>query len=58
LKKGKVETIYSPNLGNPKGLILSKWYIEPDDLIKQGILFVLLKTKISAWNLKAFIAEK
>lgn len=45
LKKGKVETIYSPNLGNQKGLILTKWYVEPDDLVKQGEIICLIENE-------------
>ena len=36
LEKGKVESIYAPKLGNQSGLILTKWYVKPGDLVKSG----------------------
>ena len=36
LKKGETKSIYSPDLGNQRNLVLSKWYYEQGDLISSG----------------------
>jgi len=36
LKKGEIQTIYSPDLGNQKGLILYKWNFRIGDIVKYG----------------------
>tara|TARA_B100000378_G_C17762081_1_gene313486 strand:- start:94 stop:468 length:375 start_codon:yes stop_codon:yes gene_type:complete len=58
LKKGKVETIYSPNLGNQKGLVLTKWYVEPDDLVKQGDIICLIENENISMEFESFYSGK
>ncbi|GGZ58533.1 biotin/lipoyl-containing protein [Mesonia mobilis] len=58
LKKGKVETIYSPNLGNQKGLILKKWYVEPDDLVKHGDIICLIENENITMEFESFYSGK
>lgn len=36
LEKGKMQSFFIPDLGNQKGLILTKWYFKPGDIIKSG----------------------
>jgi len=36
LDKGKVESILTPDLGNQKGLTLTKWYFKSGDIVKSG----------------------
>ncbi|WP_282055737.1 biotin/lipoyl-containing protein [Maribacter luteus] len=36
MEKGKIESIFTPELGNQKGLSLTKWYFKPGDIIKSG----------------------
>ena len=58
LKKGKVETIYSPNLGNQKGLVLTKWYVEPDDLVKHGDIICLIENENISMEFESFYSGK
>ena len=58
MKKGKVETIYSPNLGNQKDLILKKWYVEPDDLVKQGDIICLIENENISMEFESFYSRK
>lgn len=58
LKKEKVETIYSPNLGNQKGLVLTKWYVEPDDLVKQGEIICLIENENISMEFESFYSGK
>ncbi|WP_304132117.1 biotin/lipoyl-containing protein [Mesonia mobilis] len=58
LKKGKVETIYSPNLGNQKGLVLTKWYVEPDDLVNQGEIICLIENENITMEFESFYSGK
>ena len=58
LKKGKVETIYSPNLGNQKGLVLTKWYVEPDDLVNQGEIICLIENENISMEFESFYSGK
>ena len=58
LKKGKVETIYSPNLGNQKGLVLTKWYVEPDDLVKHGEIICLIENENISMEFESFYSGK
>lgn len=36
LEKGKTQSVFTPELGNQKGLILTKWYFKPGDIVKYG----------------------
>ena len=36
LEKGKIESIFTPEIGNQKGLILTKWYVKPGEIVKRG----------------------
>ena len=36
LEKGETKSIYSPDLGNQRNLVLTKWYYKPGDLITSG----------------------
>tara|TARA_B100000378_G_C17961784_1_gene383834 strand:+ start:487 stop:879 length:393 start_codon:yes stop_codon:yes gene_type:complete len=36
LKKGEIKSIYSPDLGNQRNLVLTKWYYKPGDLVTSG----------------------
>lgn len=36
LKKGDTKSIYTPELGNLKGLVLTQWYFEIGDIVKSG----------------------
>ena len=34
--KAKIQSVFAPNLGSEKGLILTKWYFKPGDTIIIG----------------------
>lgn len=36
LEKGKIQSVFSPDLENQKGLTLTKWYFKPGDIVKYG----------------------
>lgn len=36
LEKGKIQSVFTPELGNQKGLILAKWFFKPGDIVKYG----------------------
>ncbi len=36
LKKGEVQSVYTPELENQKNLVLTKWYFKPGEIIKPG----------------------
>ena len=36
LENGKIQSVFTPEIGNQKGLILTKWYFKPGDIVKSG----------------------
>ena len=36
LEKGKIQSVFAPDLGNQKDLTLTKWYFKPGDIVKYG----------------------
>lgn len=36
LKKGKIQSIFTPDLGTQKDLTIKKWYFEVGDIVKRG----------------------
>ena len=36
LEKGKTQSVFTPELGNQKGLTLTKWYFNAGDIVKSG----------------------
>jgi len=36
LEKGKVESVFTPDIGSQKGLTLTKWYFKPGDIVERG----------------------
>ncbi|WP_417799748.1 biotin/lipoyl-containing protein [Tenacibaculum sp.] len=36
LEKGEVQTIFLPEIGNQKGLTLTRWYFRQGDVVKRG----------------------
>ncbi len=36
LEKGKIQSVFTPDVGNQKGLTLTKWYFKPGDIVKYG----------------------
>lgn len=58
LEKGKVESIFSPDLGNQKGLILTKWYIKPGDSVKHGDIVCEIENENITMEFQSFYSGK
>ena len=58
LKKGKVESIFSPELGNQKGLILTKWYVKPGDIVKSGDIVCEIENENITMEFETFYSGK
>ncbi|WP_282163367.1 biotin/lipoyl-containing protein [Ulvibacterium marinum] len=58
LEKGKVESVLSPDLGNLKGLILTKWYVKPGDIVKSGDIVCQLENENITMEFESFYSGK
>ncbi|ALM08239.1 hypothetical protein SB49_10825 [Sediminicola sp. YIK13] len=45
LDKGEVQTIFTPELGNQKGLTLSKWFYKSGDIVKSGDIICVIENE-------------
>lgn len=45
LEKGKVQSIFAPELETQKNLVLTKWYFKPGDIIKTGAILCTIENK-------------
>lgn len=58
LKKGKVESIFSPDLGSQKGLILTKWFAKPRDIVKHGDIVCEIENENITMEFESFYCGK
>ncbi|WP_223032768.1 biotin/lipoyl-containing protein [Hanstruepera marina] len=58
LEKGKVESIFSPELGNQKGLVLTKWYVKPGDIVKIGDIICEIENENITMEFETFYSGK
>ncbi|MGP1993195.1 biotin/lipoyl-containing protein [Zobellia laminariae] len=45
LEKGKVQSVFTPELGNQKNLILKKWHSKTGDIIKIGDVVCIIENE-------------
>lgn len=58
LEKGKVESITVPDLGNQKGLILTKWYFKSGDIVKKGDIVCDIENENIRMEFESFFSGK
>lgn len=58
LEKGKVESILSPDLGNQKGLILTKWFVKPGDIVKHSDIVCEIENENITMEFESFYSGK
>tara|TARA_B100000949_G_scaffold231436_1_gene243647 strand:+ start:122 stop:511 length:390 start_codon:yes stop_codon:yes gene_type:complete len=58
LKKGEVQSISSPELGNQKGLTLTKWYVKPGDIVKKGDIVCEIENENITMEFESFYSGK
>ena len=58
LKKGEVQSISSPELGNQKGLTLTKWYVKPGDIVKKGDIVCEVENENITMEFESFYSGK
>ena len=58
LEKGKVQSIFSPELGNQKGLTLAKWYFKPGDIVKRGDIVCEIENENITMEFESFYSGK
>jgi len=58
LEKGKVESIFVPDLGNQKGLVLTKWYFKSGDIVKKGDIVCDIENENITMEFESFFSGK
>ena len=58
LEKGKVESIFVPDLGNQKGLVLTKWYFQSGDIVKKGDIVCDIENENITMEFESFFSGK
>ena len=58
LEKGKVESIFVPDLGNQKGLTLAKWYFKTGDIVKKGDIVCDIENENITMEFESFFSGK
>ncbi|MAN27996.1 MULTISPECIES: biotin/lipoyl-containing protein [Mesonia] len=58
LEKGKVESIFSPDLGDQKGLVLTKWFVQPGDIVNYGDIICEIENKNIVMEFESFYNGK
>ena len=58
LEKGKVESIFSPDLGDQKGLVLTKWFVQPGDIVNYGDIIGEIENKNIVMEFESFYNGK
>jgi hypothetical protein len=58
LKKGKVESIFLPDLGNQKDLVLTKWYFKSGDIVKKGDIVCDIENENITMEFESFFSGK
>ncbi|WP_064967250.1 lipoyl domain-containing protein [Tenacibaculum ovolyticum] len=55
LDKGKVQSILTPDLGNQKGLTLTKWHIQLGDTVKHGDIICNIENENITMEFESFL---
>ena len=58
MEKGKVESIFSPDLGDQKGLVLTKWFVQPGDIVNYGDIICEIENKNIVMEFESFYNGK
>ncbi|WP_299252219.1 biotin/lipoyl-containing protein [uncultured Lacinutrix sp.] len=58
LEKGKIQSIYVPDLGNQKGLILTNWYFKQGDIVKHGDVICEIENKNISMEVETYFSGK
>ncbi len=58
LEKGKIESIFAPDLGNQKGLVLTKWYFKSGDIVKKGDIVCDIENENITMEFESFFSGK
>lgn len=58
LEKGKVESIFSPDLGNQKDLVLKKWHVKPGDIVQNGDIVCEIENENITLEFESFYSGK
>ena len=58
LEKGKVQSIFAPNLGSQKGLVLTKWYVKSGDIIKKGTIVCTIENENIVMEFESIFSGK
>ncbi|QHI35682.1 hypothetical protein IMCC3317_10290 [Kordia antarctica] len=58
LKTGHVETLTTPDLGNQKGLVLTKWYYKTGDIVKHGDILCRIENENLEMEYESFCEGK
>ncbi len=58
LEKGKVERIFSPALRDQKGLVLTKWWVQPGDIVNHGDIICEIENENITLEFESFYNGK
>ena len=53
-----LKSISSPELGNQKGLTLTKWYVKPGDIVKKGDIVCEVENENITMEFESFYSGK
>ncbi len=58
MKKGEIQTIVLPDFGDQKGLVLKKWHVQLDDIVKSDAIVCEIENKNITLELESFYHGK